>query len=71
MPHVVDALVEEVVPQAVPRVGEQRLNRSAVGGGVQPVHTVDRREVSLQDRDRRTERTEVLRRLVLDAHAGD
>ena len=61
MPHVIEVLVEEAVPQAMPRVGKQRLNRSAVGGGVQPVNPCEGGEVSLDGLDCHAERAEVLR----------
>ena len=64
VPHVIKVLVEEAVPQAVPGVGEQRLDRSALGGGVQPVHAIERGKVGLDSLDRHTERAELLRGIV-------
>jgi hypothetical protein len=60
VPHLIEVLIEEAVPQAVPRVGEQRLHRSAVGGGVEFVHAVKRGEIGLDGLDRCTEGTELL-----------
>jgi len=48
----------------VPRVGEQRLHRSAFDSSVQPVHAVERGEIGLEGLDRRAEYAEVLRCVV-------
>jgi hypothetical protein len=52
------------VSQAMPGIGEQRLNRLAFSSGVQPVHAVERGEVGLDRLDRHTERAELLRGIV-------
>jgi hypothetical protein len=57
VPHFFKVLIEE----AVPRVGEQCLDRPPVGSGVQLVHAFERGEVGLDGLHCRPERAEILR----------